>query len=809
MLLRSFLSLLTLVGGLLLGGVELSHAATVNFAREVKPILARRCFACHGPDSGEGGLRLDSREHALAELDSGLFAIVPEDVDSSELLTRVTSEDEFTRMPPEGKPLTAQEVDVLRRWIAEGAEYQKHWAFVAPVKHEPPTLEASPHKSWVQTPIDAFILAQLEANNLQPAPQADKRTLCRRAYFDLTGLPPTEHQLEEFLADEAPDAWEKLVDKLLASPHYGERWGRHWLDLVRFAETNSFERDGQKPNAWKYRDYVIRSFNDDKPYDQFVKEQLAGDELDEVTNDSIIATGYYRLGIWDDEPADAVQSRSDEMDDLIATTSQAFLGLTVACARCHDHKIDPIPQKDYYGMAAFFGDVTSYGDRGDQSSNNQWDLSPPETAARRRELREQADLVNREVISMEEVGVKRMDAPDQRQSETPDRERLLKRKLKKYLNASEWEQYQATRKRFDQVFKDLRELGEPESALALARCNARPEPTHLNVRGNPHVPGEVVEPRFPQLFGVEQPTIPEAPEGARSAGRRKVLADWIASNENMLTSRVIANRVWQHHFGRGIVRSANNFGELGDVPTHPELLDWLAIWLTEHEWKLKPLHRLIMTSSAYQMSSQADAAALAADPLNDNLWRFDLRRLGAEELRDATLAASGKLNLQMYGPSFYPEMSPEVLATQSKPGDGWGDSSDEEESRRSVYIYVKRSLLTPLLTAFDFPDVDASCEARFNTTQPGQALSMLNGQFANEQAGYLADRVRTEAGDDPEDQVARAIEITLGREATKEEIADGLDLLHQLTKEHNRDPQEALRYWCLVALNQNEFLYLD
>jgi hypothetical protein len=807
MLLRSFLSLLTLVG-VPLSGVELA-AAPVNFSREVKPILARRCFACHGPESGEGGLRLDGREHALAELDSGSFAIVPDDVDSSELLTRVTSEDEFTRMPPEGKPLSPAEVDVLRRWIAEGAEYQKHWAFVPPAKHEPPALEASPRKSWVQNPIDAFILAQLEANNLQPAPKADKRTLCRRAYFDLTGLPPTEQQLEEFLSDESPDAWEKLIDKLLASPHYGERWGRHWLDLVRFAETNSFERDGEKPNAWKYRDYVIRSFNDDKPYDQFVKEQLAGDELEHVTNDSIIATGYYRLGIWDDEPADAVQSRSDEMDDLIATTSQAFLGLTVGCARCHDHKIDPIPQKDYYGMAAFFGDVTSYGDRGDQTSSNQWDLSPPEKASRRRELREQADLISREAISMEEVGVKRMEAPDQRQSETHDRERLLKRKLKKYLNASEWEQYQATRQRLDAAQAELRELGEPESALALARCNARPEPTHLNVRGNPHVPGDVVEPRFPQLFGVEQPTIPEAPAGARSAGRRKILADWIASNENMLTSRVIVNRVWQHHFGRGLVRSANNFGELGDVPTHPELLDWLAIWLTEHDWKLKPLHRLIMTSSAYQMSSQADTAALAVDPLNDNLWRFDLRRLGAEELRDATLAASGRLNLEMYGPSFYPEMSPEVLATQSMPGQGWGESSAEEQSRRSVYIYVKRSLLTPLLTAFDFPDVDASCEARFNTTQPGQALSMLNGQFANEQARFLAERVRTEAGDDPEDQVARAIEITLGREATKEEITDGLDLLNQLTKEHNRDPQEALRYWCLVALNQNEFLYLD
>ena len=785
-----------------------AESQPVSYAREVKPILARRCFACHGPDAGEGGLRLDNREGALAELDSGLLAIVPEEVESSELLTRVTSDDEFVRMPPEGKPLTEQEVDVLRRWIEQGAEYQKHWAFEPPAKQDPPAVSDA-NRAWVRTPIDAFILSQLEANNLRPAPQADKRTLCRRAYFDLTGLPPTEEQLSEFLADERPDAWERLIDKLLASPHYGERWGRHWLDLVRFAETNSFERDGAKPNAWKYRDYVIRSFNDDKPYDQFVKEQLAGDELDEVTRDSIIATGYYRLGIWDDEPADPVQSRSDEMDDLIATTSQAFLGLTVACARCHDHKIDPIPQTDYYGLAAFFADVTSYAERGDEQTNNQWDLSAPDLAAQRQKLREKERLVEREKFSMEEVGVKRMTAPDQRRSETHEREALVNEKLKQFLNASEWALYEETLARLEAAREELRKLSEPESAMALARCNAHPEPTHLNVRGNPHVPGEAVEPHFPQLFGTPTPTIPPAAEGARSAGRRRVLADWIASDDNLLTSRVIANRVWQHHFGRGIVRSANNFGELGDVPTHPELLDWLALWLVDHDWKLKPLHRLIMTSSAYQMSSAADAAALAADPLNDHFWRFDLRRLSAEELRDATLAASGALNRQLYGPSFYPKLSAEVLATQSKPGDGWGDSSPEQQSRRSVYIFVKRSLLTPLLTAFDFPDVDASCEARFITTQPGQALSLLNGEFANQQAGLLAERVKREAGDDPQAQAARALEITLGRAATDEEIAAGLALMNQLKEKHGRDPHEALRYWCLVALNQNEFLYLD
>jgi hypothetical protein len=356
---------------------------------------------------------------------------------------------------------------------------------------------------------------------------------------------------------------------------------------------------------------------------------------------------------------------------------------------------------------------------------------------------------------------------------------------------------------------ELQKLPDGDAALALAQCVAHPKPTHIMQRGNPHVLGDLVEPHFPELFGDETPEIPAAPQGARSSGRRRVLADWIASPDNLLTARVIVNRVWQHHFGRGIVRSANNFGELGDVPTHPELLDWLALWLIEHDWKLKPLHRLIMTSSAYRMSSAADERALAMDPTNDLFWRFDMRRLSAEEIRDATLVASGRFNPKMYGPSIYPTMPDEVLATQSRPGDGWGESSVKEKCRRSVYIHVKRSLLTPLLTAFDFPDVDGSCEARFVTTQPGQALTMLNSAFMNEQAAKLAKRVRSEAGDRPRDQVARAVKIVLGRDPDEEEISEGMKLLGRLTQEHGQEPTEALRLWCLTALNLNEFIYID
>jgi hypothetical protein len=352
-------------------------------------------------------------------------------------------------------------------------------------------------------------------------------------------------------------------------------------------------------------------------------------------------------------------------------------------------------------------------------------------------------------------------------------------------------------------------MPEPTQALAVATCIPHPEPTHILLRGNPHVPGAEVQPHFPALFGDAAPEIPAAPEGARSAGRRRVLAEWIASPRNMLTARVIVNRVWQHHFGRGIVRSANNFGELGTPPTHPELLDWLALWLIDHDWRLKPLHRLIMSSNAYRMSSASDARALAADPTNDLFWRFDMRRLSAEEIRDATLVASGQLNRSIYGPSIYPTLSQEVLATQSMPGKGWGESTPYERTRRSVYIHVKRSLLTPMLVAFDFPDVDSSCEARFVTTQPGQALAMLHGEFMHEQAEKLAERVRTEAGSHTRDQVTHAIRLTLGRQATDEEIADGLKLLDQLTDDHRQQPDEALKYWCLTVLNMNEFIYLD
>ena len=512
---------------------------------------------------------------------------------------------------------------------------------------------------------------------------------------------------------------------MLASPRYGEKWGRHWLDLVRFAETNSYERDNPKPNAWRYRDYVIRSFNQDKPYDQFIREQLAGDELPDRSTDALIATGYYRLGIWDDEPTDAEQSRFDGLDDIIATTGQVFLGLTVDCARCHDHKIDPIPQRDYYRLLAFIRNINHYRNGG-----------PTDEAA---------------------LGL------------GPSAGKIL--------------------------------------CVTEPGCNA-PD-TFVLLRGNPKAQGDLVQPGFPEVLGVKDPALPRPGKEAKSSGRRLVLANWVASSENPLTARVMANRLWQYHFGRAICRSPSNFGVQGDRPTHPELLDWLASELVRQGWHLKALHRLIVTSRTYRMSSRSNAHALKVDPVNDLFWRFNMRRLSAEEIRDSVLAAAGTLNDTMYGPGVYVSIPREVLAGQSMPGYGWGKSSPEQQGRRSVYIHVKRSLLTPILETFDLAETDRSTAVRFSSTQPTQALAMLNGAFLNEQAQQFANRIRREAGDDVAREVRLALCLALSRLPTGEEIDHDARWIEELQKTNGLTPAVALKYYCLMVLNLDEFIYLD
>ena len=777
----------------------------IDFAEQVQPILAKKCFACHGPDEAESGLSFSNQEDAFAELDSGEHAIVAGNLEASELIARITSDDEDLRMPPEGDAVSPEEIEVLRSWIKQGATWTKHWAFVPMKRQQPPKVTGA----WNQNAVDAFVFDALQQAGLKPNPQADRASLIRRAYYDLLGLPPTAKQVADFVNDKEPRAFQRLVDELLKSPHYGERWGRYWLDLVRYAETNSYERDGPKPNAWKYRDYVIKSLNDDKPYDQFLREQLAGDELDDVSVESLTATGYYRLGIWDDEPVDAEQARFDGLDDIIMTTGQAMLGLTINCARCHDHKIDPIPQADYYSLLSFLEDLTPYGRRGDQSTFSQIDISSGELRAKYDASLAEKRKLEKEMRDIEQEGIAKMDAPDQRATEGTkrDRTRVLKAKLRDNLTAERWREYQDAKKQLADNGRAYKELPPRETVMGLAKYRKINKPTFVLYRGSPKSPTDEVAPSFPSIFEAKQPDVPSQ-DGEKSSGRRRILADWIASPDNMLTARVMANRIWQFHFGRGIVRSSNNFGKLGTPPTHPELLDWLAFRLIDGDWKLKSMHRLIMTSNAYQMSSVARDDGMLQDPDNNLFWRFNPRRLSAEEVRDSILAANGSLNRKVYGPSIYPELSAEVKAGQSRPGSGWGKSSPADQNRRSVYIHVKRSLITPLLSAFDFPDPDLTCEARFMTLQPAQALSMMNSDLLHKQAKRLADSVGGSKQDN-ETIVRRTIQSALAREPTDDEVIEGSALIRSLQERDEINRDRAVQLYCLTVMNWNEFLFVD
>jgi mono/diheme cytochrome c family protein len=782
------------------------------FEASVRPILQAHCVPCHGGGKLKSGLDLTSRRGLLKGGDRGP-AVSLDDPEESLLLQAVNYQD--LEMPPKGKLARAQ-VEALTRWVKMGAPWpasaatatghgpppvddraRRFWSFRPVARPSVPEVKG---RDWVRTPIDAFLLAKLEAAGLPPAPPCSKTSLLRRASYDLTGLPPSPEQVDAFLADDAPDAYEKVVDRLLSSPHYGERWGRHWLDLVRYAETDGYEYDAPKPNAWRYRDYVIRSLNQDKPYDRFVAEQLAGDELEPATDDGLIATGYYRLGPWDTGAADPLQATYDELDDVVATTGQVFLGLTVNCARCHDHKIDPFPTADYYRLLAFFHGIRRYNPR-----NSLRPIAPPEGAGAIADVERKLASLGEQAKAIEDALRPHLEGGERDDFEQPhNRPDILRKHVPQHVSREDYARYRSLVRERASL-----ERSRPQ-ALCVGEVGPEPPETYILLRGNPRSKGARVEPAFPTVLSSAPPRLPTPDPGAKSSGRRRALADWIASPDNPLTARVMANRILQHHFGRGLVRTPSDFGYRGTPPTHPELLDWLAGEFVARGWSLKALHRLIVTSAAYRMSSRPDPSAMAKDPENDLFWRFDLRRLEAEEVRDSVLAVSGDLNrAELGGPSVYPAIPREVLSGQSRPGSGWGQSPPEEQARRSVYVHIKRSLSVPLLAAFDPADVDSSCPVRFTTTQPTQALGLLNGEFLNQQAAAFAADARRAAGDDPAAQVRLVLRRVTQRSPTPAEVARGVDFMARLRDAHRLDAAESLRGLCLLALNLDEFLYLD
>ncbi len=717
-----------------------------DFNRDVAPIFVKRCLECHRGAEASGNLNLTSAKGIGQGGDSGPV-IAAEKPDDSLLFRRIRDGE----MPPakQGKSqrLSRKEVATIREWISGGAAWPqgrtldpyemttekrggRDWWSLQPVRR--PKIPAVAARDRAANPIDAFVLRDLESRGWTLAPPADQRTLVRRVYFDVIGLPPTYEEVEAFVRDDSADAYARLVDRLLASPHYGERWARYWLDVVRYAETCGYERDQVKPNVWKYRDWVVDAFNRDLPLDRFVLEQLAGDELPDRSEQTVIATGFLRLGTWNDEPNDAQEYQYDRLEDMVHATGTAFLGLTIKCARCHDHKFDPIRQEDYYRLASAFwaGYITPGGDV----------LGGP----------------------------------------------------------------------------DAKKLGF--DVLGWTDRSANPPPLHLLKKGDYRRAGPEVPFGHLSLLPELNRAVSSPPLSAATTHRRRQLAEWIVDPRNPLTPRVWVNRLWQHHFGRGLVRSPDNFGFMGDKPTHPELLDWLADELVRSGWSTKHIHRLMLLSSTYRQSALHPRFEEYAEKDSDNRlwWHAERQRLDAEAVRDALLAVSGNLDLsRLGGPSFAPTIGSDALEGLSMKGNAWHASPPAEQRRRSIYLFTKRSLLLPLATTFDFPDTTLPCAQRDVTTVAPQALALLNNQFVHEQSESLAHRALAVSGHDGT-RIDVAWQLALSRKPTDAEKSAAQQHVESQRRHFTAAGHKAadVDVWawtslCHVLLNTNEFIYID
>ncbi len=982
--------------------------AAVSFNRDIRPILSENCFACHGPDQGKrkAGLRLDTEDGAFQALKSGHAAIVPGKRAESPLWQRMTTDDPVDQMPPPDsqKSLTAQEIDLLGRWIDQGAKYERHWAFVKPVERDPPAVNDT---QWPRNDIDRFILAKLEANKLAPNPEADRRTLIRRAYFDLIGLPPTPEAVDAFVNDPDPKAYDTLVDELLDNPHFGERWARHWLDLARFAESHGYEQDYNREYAYHYRDFVIKAFNQDLPYNTFVKWQIAGDEYDPDNPLAMMATGFLGAGTHATQitKSQVEKERYDELDDMTRTIGTSMLGLTVGCARCHDHKYDPIPTKDYYRLISTFtktvrsnleipvddlthqqamarfekehaplvADLESFEEGTLTERFDAWlktddkaDFEAPWTvlhvdnatsaggayftklddesfraegvnpasdtytftartdkkgiaAIRIEALHDdalakggpgraangnfalssikvvaapangqgepvEAKLVN-PIATFEQTGLPvsaaidddpksgwavdpefgkdhaaifRIESPvgfdggtvltvtlsfDVNTGHGIGRTRLSTSTLPWPVGFDDEDEYHAAQEALTRLNTDLAALTDEDRATLFAwyrttdkdwrdrakkvreHAELRPAPgkakvmvcsegvpairthtqggdylehTNFLKRGDPNQKGDIATQGFLTtlefaLDGADHWKV-EPPEGSRTPYLRTSLAEWITDYDDgagFLLARVIVNRLWQHHMGQGIVATTSDFGMQGEAPTHPELLDWLALELVHNGWRLKPIHKLIMTSATYLQSAAIDETKVKIDTQNKLYWRHPRERLEAEVIRDAMLSVSGTLDPTMFGPGTL-----------------------DEHDRRSIYFTVKRSKLIPMMTLFDGPDATQGIGERPSTTIAPQALLMMNNDLVRTCAANLAKRICPDAATATDTVVREGYRIAVGRVPDETELADSLAFIEAQKASYAESGNEhpaasAIQDFCQVLLGLNEFVYID
>jgi mono/diheme cytochrome c family protein len=783
----------------------------VDYVRDVKPIFAQNCVKCHGPDRRRNGLRLDTAAGARKGGDSGP-AVVPGDSEKSRLILAVTSADGVKPMPPSGPPLDGAQIAVLKAWIDAGASVpsdeiaaaNKHWSFQPIVRPAEPTVK---NEAWVRNPIDRFILARLDKEGVSPSPETDRVTLIRRLSLDLLGLPPSPKEVDDFVADKAPDAYEQLVDRLLASPHYGERWGRHWLDLARYADSNGYSIDAPR-SMWPYRDWVINSLNKDMPFDQFVVEQLAGDLLPNPTTDQLIATGFHRnTQINEEGGIDLEQFRVESIVDRVNTTGGVFLGLTVGCCQCHDHKFDPISQREYYELFAFFNSV----------DEPKLELPTPEQTAKRAEVQAKIDAAEKRLQELDAVTPEKLAAWEgsltaEDKARLPEKVRTVlaiavngrdakqqQLVLDAYRNADQTKHVIAALGGADPLAATLHvEALDARNALArqiaglkkelpaipttlIVRERPTPRETHIHIKGDFLRKGALVTPGAPAVL---------PPLSAKDKYTRLDLAKWIVDPRNPLTARVAVNRMWQEYFGLGLVETDNDFGTQGTPPTHPELLDWLAREFVARGWDMKAMHKLIVTSATYRQASKARPDLATLDPRNRLLARQSRLRLDAEIVRDSALTASGLLTPTVGGPSVFPPQPQGVYAFTQVPRE-WKASEGPDRYRRGMYTFVWRSAPHPALVVFDAPDGGLTCTRRNRSDTPLQALTLLNDEAFVECAQALAVRMRKEGGTSDDERLACGFRLCTARRPNGHEPEILARLLAKERKKYAAAPEEA------------------